>query len=86
MSVEPDEAAARISARVAHLRRTRDGKNYDYTTNIGLHLATLSPASSRDGRRKSKLRYRTSIIGPHLFHAHNKAGEIRNAVKSMQVR
>ncbi|MFC6731952.1 MULTISPECIES: hypothetical protein [unclassified Haladaptatus] len=86
LGVEPPEAAERISNIVKHLRQSQSGKEYEYRTNAGIHLATLSPVRDRSGKRKSKLRYRTSIIGAHLFHAHNKGKEIRAAVESVRVR
>lgn len=80
LALEKESAARRISDRVQHVRRSSDGDTIEFRTNVGLHLATLSDALVESGERGSKLRYRTSWIRPHLFHAHHKAREIRDAV------
>lgn len=81
LSVPKEEAATHISERVSHIRRTRTKGGYEFHTNVGIHLATLTDVTYNSGGSESKLRYRTSYIRPHLFHAHNKAREIRNAVE-----
>ena len=82
LALEKEAAARRISDRVQHVRQTSDGDTIEFRTNVGLHLATLSDATVGSGDRGSKLRYRTSLIRPHLFHAHHKAREIRDAVEA----
>lgn len=84
LTIPKEEAARHISERVSNLRRRQTGKGFEYRTNAGFHLATLSDATLGTGAPGSKLRYRTSYIRPHLFHTHNKAGDIRKAVEQFQ--
>lgn len=74
------EARARINDRVSGVRATTEGKNIKYHTNMGLHLATLSPADLPSGGHGSKLRYRTAVVSGHHVHARSKARRIREAV------
>lgn len=85
LALAKDEAARRISERVSHIRRTDTESTIEFRTKVGLHLATLSDVTVDGGERGSKLRYRTSYIRPHLFHAHNKATEIQDSVAGWKV-
>ena len=75
LTVDTATAADAIAARVDDVRRTREGDTVRFRTNAGINLATLSPAGSG-----SVLRYRTSLIGPHLSHARTTARAVRAAV------
>lgn len=81
LSISKEDAARHVSRRVAHLRRSRDDGTIRFRTNVGIHLATLSDVTLDSGDRGARLRYRTSAIRPHLFHAHNKSREIRDSLR-----
>ncbi|WP_254546191.1 hypothetical protein [Halomarina pelagica] len=81
LRVTKEEAARRISERVEHVACADEGGVIDYRTNVGVHLATLSDVTLESGEPGTKLRYRTSVIRPHLFHARNEARQIRDAVE-----
>lgn len=84
LTIPKEEAARRISKRVSHIRRAQIREGFEFRTNVGFHLATLTDATLDTGASGSKLRYRTSYIRPHLFHAHNKARKIREAVEQFR--
>lgn len=80
LDISKEEAARMISKKVSGIRRRRAEKSYRYEIGGGLHLATLSDATVESGEQGSKLRYRTSVVRPHLIRAWSKAKAIRAAV------
>ena len=81
LAVDKETAARSVAERVPHLRQVRSDDSIEFRTNVGLHLATLSDVTLASGPRGSRIRYRTSVIGPHLFHVHDKARQIRESVE-----
>ena len=84
LAADKERVARHVSERVPHLRQVRTDGAIEFRTNVGHHLATLSDATTDSGARGSRIRYRTSRIRPHLFHAHNKARQIRKAVEKFR--
>ena len=80
LSISKDEAVSIISEKVPDVGRRRVGNTVKYQAGGGLHLATLSEATVTSGEQGSKLRYRTSVVRPHLVDSWAKAKAIRAAV------
>lgn len=80
LDVAKEAAAHRIKAKLPGVHRRTVDDSYRYQTPNGVHLATLSDATVESGRQGSKLRYRTSVVRPHLAPARSKAKAIRDAV------
>jgi hypothetical protein len=71
-----------IASIVSGIRTKAEGSTIDYYTESGVHVGTVSPVGGGDQQR-SRLRYRSAFVRPHLAHARRKASEIRDAARSI---
>ena len=79
LTLDKADAHRIISSDVDRIRSKTVDTSVEYRNSSGMLLAVLSEVDS-DNKRRSKLRYQTSVLTPPLAHGRTKACEIYDAV------
>ena len=80
LAVGKEEARRHIAERVPVVTAKEVGADIEYLTPAGFHVATLSDVTLPDGRRGTRLKYRSVIVSSSAAHARRIAHEVRDAV------
>ncbi|MFC7202418.1 hypothetical protein ACFQJC_02750 [Haloferax namakaokahaiae] len=86
VALTPTAVRDRIRKRVEGIRSSKVEDGFEFRTNSGLLVGTVSPATLPDGSTGSRLRYRTSILSATAAHAGRTGKELREAVSKNLVR
>ncbi|WP_410766751.1 hypothetical protein [Haloferax sp. DFSO60] len=85
VSLSPTEVRDRIRKRVEGIQSSKADDGFEFRTNSGILVGSVSPATLPDGSDGSRLRYRTSILSATAAHAKRTGTALRDAVSSALV-